>query len=128
MSVKKPLTNEGDDKVTIEAIELHRRMVAKESRGSGDTDNAMRRLEATYGLEYWAQWICRYRREATPEFAHKVHGAWRAMLERSVVNDLDTLGDMDMRDAAHVDPELQSLVAEAKSLLAQIKAKMEGLK
>lgn len=125
MSVKKLLTEEV---VTAEALDLHRRMVARESRGSGDTDPAMRRLEATYGLDYWAQWIARYRREATPEFAQRVHCAWRAMLERSVVNDLDTLGAMATGEGAGNDTELEGLLAQAANLLAEIQARKAKVK
>lgn len=38
------------------------KMVARESRGPGDTDNAMRRLENSYGIPYAALWALRYRK------------------------------------------------------------------
>jgi hypothetical protein len=37
-------------------------LVAREMRGPGDVDNAMRRLEARYGVPYQALWNLRYRR------------------------------------------------------------------
>lgn len=36
-------------------------LVAREARGPGDTDNAMRRLSQRYGLDYAALWSLRYR-------------------------------------------------------------------
>lgn len=37
------------------------KLVAGESRGSGDTENAMRRLEARYGIPWRTFWTLRYR-------------------------------------------------------------------
>lgn len=42
--------NEGD--VTADAIRIHRAMVDREARAAGDVEGAMRRIEATYGLDY----------------------------------------------------------------------------
>lgn len=36
-------------------------LVRRESRGAGDTENAMRRLEARYGIEWRTFWKLRYR-------------------------------------------------------------------
>ena len=36
-------------------------LIQQEARGSGDTDNAMRRLSQRYGLGYSALWSLRYR-------------------------------------------------------------------
>lgn len=36
-------------------------MLLREARGPGDLPNAMRRLEARYGLDFWDQWRLRYR-------------------------------------------------------------------
>jgi hypothetical protein len=38
-----------------------RDLIARESRGPGDTENAMRRLEARYGIAFGALWALRYR-------------------------------------------------------------------
>ncbi len=45
-----------------EAAHLARNLVSRESRGPGDTENAMRRLEARYGLSYQGLWALRYRK------------------------------------------------------------------
>ena len=44
------------------AGKLAGQMLAREMRGPGDVDNAMRRLEARYGVPYQALWSLRYRR------------------------------------------------------------------
>ena len=48
---------------TVEtAIDIANRMVVRESRGPGDIDNAMRRLERKHGVDYWLLWTLRYRK------------------------------------------------------------------
>lgn len=49
-------------------------MVPRESRGPGDTENAMRRLEARYGIPWRVFWNLRYR---TP--ADVMVGLWRQL-------------------------------------------------
>lgn len=44
------------------AGELASKMIARETRGPGDVENAMRRLEARYAIPYQALWQARYRR------------------------------------------------------------------
>jgi len=38
-----------------------RDLVARESRGPGDTENAMRRIEQRYGISFGVLWALRYR-------------------------------------------------------------------
>lgn len=45
-----------------DACDMARALVRRESRGPGDTEFAMRRLEARYGLPYSTLWRLRYRR------------------------------------------------------------------
>ncbi|HSM42021.1 MAG TPA: hypothetical protein VK862_14810 [Afifellaceae bacterium] len=123
MPVKKSL-NEGD--VTAETLRIHREMVDREARASGDTESAMRRLEARYGLDYWSQWVCRYKRTVTPQFATKLHGAYLDLVERSVRRDLEALKIEQAKGAA--DDDVASLVAEAKTLLAKIAARKAGVR
>lgn len=122
MKVKTYL-NEGD--VTADAIRLHREMVDREARASGDTESAMRRLEARYGLDYWSQWVCRYKRTVTPKFATKLQGAYLDLIERSVRRDLQALKVEQAKGAA--DDGLAGLLADAETLLAKIKARKAGL-
>jgi hypothetical protein len=44
-----------------EARDYANKLVLRESRGPGDTENAMRRLESKYGLPFSALWSLRYR-------------------------------------------------------------------
>ncbi len=45
----------------IEAREWANTLVRRESRGPGDLENAMRRLEARYGIPWRTFWSLRYR-------------------------------------------------------------------
>ena len=44
------------------AVDVANRLLVRESRGPGDTDNAMRRIEQRYGVDYWLLWSLRYRK------------------------------------------------------------------
>lgn len=51
------------DAVYVEqASEWAHLLIARESKGAGDTENAMRRIERRYGIPFAAQWSLRYRR------------------------------------------------------------------
>lgn len=66
------------------AAELSRRMVARDARGPGDIDNAMRRLEARYGIPYSVLWALRFRKPKTLDvgvFA-RILGAHEAECDR----------------------------------------------
>jgi hypothetical protein len=43
------------------AQEWAKAIVQRESRGPGDLENAMRRIERRYGVPYSVLWACRYR-------------------------------------------------------------------
>jgi hypothetical protein len=45
-----------------EAAGWSRALTQREARGPGDLDNAMRRIEARYGIPFAAMWGLRYRR------------------------------------------------------------------
>lgn len=49
------------DALVADAREWANKLTVRESRGPGDTENAMRRLSARYGLDYGALWALRYR-------------------------------------------------------------------
>jgi hypothetical protein len=66
------------------AADLSRQMVARESRGPGDIDNAMRRLEARYGIPYSILWALRFRKPKTLDvgvFA-RILGAYESECDR----------------------------------------------
>jgi hypothetical protein len=45
----------------LEARRMANELVAWETKGNGDTENAMRRVEAKYGVPFGFQWSLRYR-------------------------------------------------------------------
>lgn len=45
----------------LNAQKMARDLVARETKGSGDMENAMRRLEAKYGVPFQFLWSLRYR-------------------------------------------------------------------
>lgn len=56
------LQGDGESKMTVAtAQQMARTLVQREARGPGDLDNAMRRLEARYGVPYSFLWSLRYR-------------------------------------------------------------------
>lgn len=63
-----------------EAKGYARHLVQAESRGPGDTDNAMRRIETKYGVPYWTLWALRYRvpKDITIGVFHAVKNAYLA--------------------------------------------------
>jgi len=48
------------------------------SRGSGDTENAMRQIEREYGIEYGFLWSLRYRRDRLRTISLSVYESIRA--------------------------------------------------
>lgn len=107
------------------AYDTYNKMLAKEIRGSGDVENAMYRLQSEHGLDYWRQWMLKYRKEACEEFVEQIRQAYLAVLEKSVRRDLGALKNelkiQKAKGAANAD--LGDLVAEAETLLAKIQAK-----
>ena len=106
---------------TYQARQQHQTLIQKLMSGPGDSEGAMRRAEASFGLSYWAQWRLRYRRKATGQFIAQISQAYTAMLRKSVKRDLEQLKiDQAKGDT---DDDLQSLIAEAETLLARIEAR-----
>jgi hypothetical protein len=58
---KKPLREEQMSSAVSEARDWAKWLVQRESRGPGDIENAMRRLEARYGIPFSTFWGLRYR-------------------------------------------------------------------
>ena len=105
-----------------------REIIQRRSHGWGDQENAMRRVETEFGIGYWTTWGWLYKTPArvTIEFYNQVKSAHRAMLEGCVKRDLARLRNQTAvsNDATY----LESLEAEARSLLADIQAKKEAVK
>ena len=58
---KKPLRVEQMTTAVSEAREWAKWLVQRETRGPGDLENAMRRIEARYGISFSTLWSLRYR-------------------------------------------------------------------
>lgn len=90
------------------ATEYVRIMVQRESRGPGDLDNAMHRIEAKYGLPFWSLWHLRKGKAKSCEVSlyNRVRGAYLDMCQRQASNLLHEIelevaaGDDTNRDLA----------------------------
>jgi len=98
----------------------YRALLAREMRGSVDTESAMHRIQTKYGLDYWQQWSLKYRqpKKLAGELIARVHAAYVSTVEQSVRRDVEYLKTEIARGRA--DAGIKSLMAEAESLLAKI--------
>jgi hypothetical protein len=102
-----------------------RRMVEREARGWGDQTNAQQRLEARYGLPFWALDHLRTGRAKTVEaglFA-RIRGAYLDLCERQVER---LQHEIAIEKALHEDDTLQDLEREASQLAARIQEKKQA--
>ncbi|MBV8895509.1 MAG: hypothetical protein JO051_03280 [Acidobacteriaceae bacterium] len=62
------------------------KLVLRESRGPGDTENAMRRIEAKYGVPFSALWSLRYRppKRIWADLFFQLRAAYEAERERQL--------------------------------------------
>jgi hypothetical protein len=106
-----------------------RRMVERESRGWGDQDNALSRLEAKYGIPFWSLQNLRTGRAKTVEaglFA-RVRSAYLDLCERQVHQ---LQHEIAVEKAMHggADATLEDLENEAAELARKIAAKKAARK
>lgn len=107
------------------ASEYVRRMVARESRGPGDTKNAMARLEAKYGIRFWQLSHLRGGRAKTVDSS--LFGRIRAAYLDYCESQVRLLQhEIAVEKAVSGDDALEDLVQEAESLAARIKEKKAG--
>ena len=102
-----------------------RRMVEKETRGWGDQDSALTRLEARYGIPFWSLNNIRTGRAKTVEaglFA-RIRGAYLDLCERQVAK---LQHEIAIEKALTEDDTLEDLEREAGRLAARIQAKKEA--
>ena len=113
-----------DKKLTAGILQMHRAMVAREARGPGDIENAMRRLESKYGLDFWTQWGLRYRPPVEVKdrsLIGRIRQAYLDMIARSVRRDLEALKSEQAKGAD--DDALTGLIAETETLLEKLQEK-----
>jgi hypothetical protein len=106
---------------TATATDLVRIMVQRESRGPGDTGNAMSRLEQRYGIGFWQLSHLRKGNAKTVDvglFA-RIRAAYFDMCARQASA---LLHEIEM-DAAAGNDDLDDLEAEARALVAKIQAR-----
>ena len=108
------------------ATEYVRRMVARESRGPGDTEGAMRRLEQRYGLGFWQLSHIRGGRAKTIEVGlySRIRSAYLDYCERQI----SLLEHEIAIEKAAGSDDLEDLEREAEELAARIAAKRQALK
>lgn len=70
--------------VVAEATEIANFLTHREARGNGDTENAMRRLEARYGVPFATFWALRYRKpkDIAGSILTMLRAAYQAECER----------------------------------------------
>lgn len=98
-----------------------RRMVEKETRGWGDQEGALSRLEARYGLPFWTMNNLRTGRAKTVEaglFA-RIRGAYLAICESQVAR---LQHEISVEKALNEDDDLADLEGQARRLVEKIEA------
>ena len=107
------------------ATEYVRTMVQRESRGPGDLDNAMNRLEARYGLPFWALWHLRRGRAKSVEASllARIKGAYLDMCAKQAGN---LLHEIEIEAAAGNDTDLD-LADALRALAAKIETRKAAL-
>lgn len=108
------------------ATDYVRIMVQRESRGPGDIDNAMTRLEQRYGLPFWSLWYLRKGRAKTVEASllGRIRSAYLDMCQRQASN---LLHEINVEAAANDDLD-SDIAAELEALVAKIQAKKARVK
>lgn len=108
------------------ATEYVRTMVQRESRGPGDLDNAMQRLEARYGLPFWSLWHLRKGRAKSVEASllARIRGAYLDMCQRQASN---LLHEIEI-EAAAGDDSNEDLADRLRAIAAEIDAKKAAMK
>jgi hypothetical protein len=84
---KSPLQERGMSEAAVEhARTWANNLVLRESRGPGDTDNAIRRVCQRYGLDYWEIWGLRYRppKRIFFDLYVRLHDAYTAECDRQM--------------------------------------------
>lgn len=110
-----------------ETVRLGRECLAREIRGNGDSENAMRRLEAKTGIPFWTWWGLKYRppKSVPPELMRRIEEYYLSCLESSVRRDLEKIKSQLARTGSEdEDAGLEHLKAEAEALLEKIRARM----
>jgi hypothetical protein len=102
------------------AQDYARKLIGKEA-GSGDVEEAMRRVEAKTGVGYWTLWGLWHRRRKSVDrdlFA-RLRGAYLTFCERQISA---LQHELAIEKARCGDDSFDDLVGEAEDLVAKLKA------
>lgn len=100
-------------------------LTRRESRGPGDTDNALRRVADRTGIPYRALWSLRYRRPKCPV---KIRGIF-AMVREAYINECLKQAkklEQEAQIAKAISGPLHPSVVEAEALVASTYEGLEG--
>lgn len=103
------------------ATDYVRTMVQRESRGPGDLDNAMQRLESRYGIPFWSMWHLRKGKAKTVEASllARIRAAYLDMCHRQAASLLHEINI----EAAAGDDSNSDLADRLRAIAAEIEAK-----
>lgn len=119
--------NEVHGMSTAVATEYVRRMVSREARGPGDTEGAMARLEARYGIGFWQLSHLRGGRAKTVDvglFA-RIRAAYLDYCEKQIRL---LQHEIAVEKAVNEDDSLEDLEREAAELVARVAAKRKAVR
>jgi hypothetical protein len=103
------------------ASDYVRRMVENETRGWGDTDNALARLEAKYGLSFWTLQNLRTGRAKTVEASlfNRIKAAFVDQCGRHAAR---LLHEAEMAKAVNPDVDVAAIENQIRALAARLAA------
>lgn len=113
---------------TVETASAYvKRMVERETKGWGDQENALSRLEARYGLPFWSMDHLRTGRAKSVEAGlfHRIRAAYLDLCERQVAK---LQHEIAIEKAIQGDDSMEDLAREAETLLARIEQKRKALR
>lgn len=98
-----------------------RRMAAIETRGFGDDDNALRRLEAFSGIGFWTLRYLKlgYAKTINADLAERLRQAYLAYVGDKA-GDLRSELTAEREEATEADADLETLLAEIQELAAKV--------
>jgi hypothetical protein len=88
------------------------------ARGPGDTENAMRRIEREYGIDYGFLWSLRYRRDRLKIISLSVYEGIRAAYREECARQMRKLENEIKRTEAITGPD-HAAVRAAKALVGE---------
>jgi hypothetical protein len=126
MQVKKNLLAEQVMSSVELAAEYANRMIEHEARGSSDTEPAIHRIEARFGIGYWTLWRLRYRRRELKTIAadqfQRIRSAYLATCQRQ----LATLQhEIEIEEARCGNDAFGDLATKAEALAARLRGTAE---